>query len=61
MSEYYRWRDICRVVGSSETCIRRMIKEGVFPPPFKLSLRNVAWEKSVVDAWLKKRTGVHKW
>ena len=45
------------VVPVSPPTIWRWIKEGKFPPPFKLSANVTVWDASTVDAWLANRRG----
>lgn len=39
-------------VGLSRWTIKRLVKEGKFPAPIKLSSMRRGWRESVLDAWL---------
>jgi prophage regulatory protein len=41
--------------GLSKTHIYRLIKSGLFPRPFKLSARAIAFLESDIELWLKTR------
>lgn len=41
--------------GLGRSTIYRMISQGRFPMPVKLSARAVGWHKADVDAWLHER------
>ncbi|MDQ5770821.1 helix-turn-helix transcriptional regulator [Thiothrix subterranea] len=36
----------------SRWTVRRMLKRGLFPKPIKISERLLAWDNSVIDAWI---------
>jgi prophage regulatory protein len=42
-------------VGLSGSSIYRLIQEGKFPPPIKLSERSSGWLESEIDQWLEER------
>lgn len=41
--------------GLSRASIYRLVKEGKFPAPFKLSERASAWDAQAIDQWLESR------
>lgn len=43
--------------GLSKAHIYRLIKLGLFPKPFKLSERAIAFFESDIDAWINQRRG----
>lgn len=43
--------------GLSKTHIYRLIKLGLFPKPFKLSERAIAFFESDIDLWIDQRRG----
>lgn len=43
--------------GLSRTHTYRLIKEGAFPAPYKLSERVSAWSEGDIDAWLAEKFG----
>ena len=52
---FYRLRDLPRLAGVSESTIQRMVREGGFPAPLRLSARRVAWTAEMIAAWLDSR------
>ena len=40
-------------IGISKTHLYRLVKEGKFPAPIKLSEHVSAWDAELVDHWLK--------
>jgi predicted DNA-binding transcriptional regulator AlpA len=36
----------------SRWTVRRMLKRGLFPKPIKISERLLAWDESVINAWI---------
>lgn len=46
--------------GLSKTHLYRLIQQGKFPAPHKLSERVSAWSEEAVDNWLADRFGVHQ-
>lgn len=49
----------------SRTSIYRMMREGSFPTPIKISTRAVRWRQSELEAWLADRPratgdGIHR-
>jgi prophage regulatory protein len=47
--------DLASVVALGETTIQRMIREGQFPAPRKLSGRRVAWLVREIEEWAEQR------
>lgn len=63
---FYRARDLCGTAGSrrngeehmlpmSPATLWRMVREGAFPEPVRLSRGVTAWRADLVDAWIKSR------
>ena len=50
-----RMLDIQHKTGLSKTHIYRLIKRGLFPKPFHLSERAIAFFESDIDNWLNAR------
>ena len=44
--------DIVRMTGISESTVKRMISDGRFPKPIKLSIRRIGWPARQVKAWI---------
>lgn len=53
--EFLRLRDVIRRIGLSRTTIYRLIGDGRFPAPVKLSERASAWRLGEVQAWAAQR------
>jgi prophage regulatory protein len=43
--------DVCKITTLSKASIYRLINQGEFPPPVKISSRRVAWTDSAVQSW----------
>jgi prophage regulatory protein len=50
---YLRLPEVLRRVGLSRSSVFRLIKQGSFPAPVKLSKRASGWPAHLVDAWCK--------
>jgi prophage regulatory protein len=44
--------------GLSKTHLYRLIQQGKFPAPHKLSERVSAWDAAAIDSWLAERFGL---
>ena len=49
----YRQPEILALLGVSKATLQRMVKEGRFPSPFKISHRLNGWKVEDVNHWLK--------
>ena len=43
--------------GISRTHMYRLIQQGDFPPPSKLSERVSIWDEAAIDSWLDRKFG----
>lgn len=50
-----RKRDVLRLTGLSESTLKRWIKAGTFPAPFKLGPDMNAWQARGVKEWVRQR------
>ena len=50
-----RRRDVEELTGLSRASIYRLISEGGFPRPVRVSATAVRWKSSDIDAWIKSR------
>ncbi|MEO0028978.1 MAG: hypothetical protein RJB45_1019 [Pseudomonadota bacterium] len=50
-----RLKKVVAQTGLSKTQISRLMQRGQFPLPVRLSERVVAWDESVINAWLLER------
>lgn len=46
---------ICEALGVSRATLRRMVQDGRFPEPVRLSRRTLRWRVDEVNAWLQSR------
>lgn len=49
---FMRIKDVSKLVGFSESTIRRYEKGGVFPPSIKITKRTSVWKEQDVRDWL---------
>jgi prophage regulatory protein len=47
--------DVSKRVGLGRSSIWKMVKEGHFPPPRRLSQRSVGWFELDIEQWLRSR------
>ena len=50
-----RIRDLENKLGVKKSTIYKMIQNGEFPKPVKISERAVGWRESQADAWIARR------
>lgn len=50
-----RRKDVSDKLKISKTQIYRLIKQGHFPAPYKLSERVSVWNEAEIDAWLSQK------
>jgi prophage regulatory protein len=48
-----RMADVVRLAGVSESTIKRMVLDGRFPKPMRLSRRSIGWPARDVKVWLR--------
>ena len=49
---FLSWPKVKEIIGhKSRATIERWIKEGRFPPKYKIGKRSIAWKKSEIDVW----------
>lgn len=53
--KYLRRTDVQEITGLSRSSIYKLVKEGDFPRPIKLTGRAVAWPEQAVADWLASR------
>lgn len=46
---------VSEAVGLTRSSIYRLMDEGLFPRPLKLSPRSVGWRHSVIEKWINDR------
>jgi len=55
MSALLRRYQVEHLVGLKKSAIYKMIREGKFPKPVRISDRAVAWRQEEVEQWIKSR------
>ena len=50
-----RLRSVERMTGLSKSTIYRLIKQGRFPPPLRLTRTAVRWRREEILEWLSRR------
>ncbi len=50
-----RRREVEELTGLSRASVYRLISEGEFPRPVRVSATAVRWKASDIDAWIKSR------
>lgn len=55
MTNVIRLKQVCQQTGLGKSTIYKLIKQGAFPPPIKLSRRASAWVVAEVEAWLEEK------
>lgn len=53
--KFERFKQLKKRIPFSRTTLDRLVSEGRFPRPYKLSKKSKAWLSSEVDAWIEKR------
>ena len=51
--KFERFKQLAKRVPYSRSTIDRLVSQGKFPRPYKLSSKSKAWLSSEVDAWMK--------
>lgn len=51
-----RLREVMHATGLARSTIYKMMRDGAFPLPIKLSLRAVAWRSDDLNNWIRERS-----
>lgn len=46
-------KDVRKETALCTSSVYSLIKEGLFPPPFRVGIRRVAWTVEEIEAWKK--------
>lgn len=46
-------KEVCHIIGLAKSMVYKMIKEGRFPPPYKLSPGASRWSEEEVFSWVE--------
>lgn len=52
---WFRIGEVTALLGLSEATIYRMLAQGEFPQPVRISSRTVRWRESVMRKWMQER------
>ena len=55
LQKHYRIGEVAEVTGHAVASIYRLMSEGKFPRPIKISERSVAWPENVLVAYMAER------
>ena len=50
-----RIKDVCTALGLSRSTVYRLVEDGDFPAPIKLSRRAVGWNEAQIHYWVNTR------
>lgn len=50
-----RLPEVESVTGTKKSTIYKLVRDGSFPQPVRLSARMVAWSEAAVQAWIRAR------
>lgn len=53
--EYWREPKVLDVSGMPRSTMRALVKQGLFPPPVRITPRISAWPSLLVEAWQRQR------
>ena len=53
--QIYRIKDVIKVTGLSRSTIYRLMEQGKFPKPIKLSQRIIGFLEEDIDQWIQER------
>lgn len=58
--KFLRKDKVCEITGLPVSSVYRLMSDGDFPRPVKLSANRVAWIEAEVQAWIKERIDAAK-
>ena len=61
MNDFLNKEDILYKLKISESVLKRMIKEGKFPPPEKVNNGIRIWSYSTLEYWIKNQNTQNEW
>jgi prophage regulatory protein len=53
---FIRPRQVLEMIGVSRSTLRRMVQDGSFPQPVRITKRNAGYVIEAVEAWMQART-----
>ena len=54
-SRILRLPEVASRLGVSHDTVRRMVRDGRFPPPLEIARRSIGWLEADLDVWLAER------
>ena len=61
MNDFLNKEDILSKLKISESDLKKMIKEGKFPPPEKLHNGITIWSYATLEYWIKNQNTQNEW
>ena len=58
---FIRPRQVLEMIGVSRSTLQRMVREGSFPQPVRITKRNAGYVLEAVEAWMQARTQGLAW
>src|SRR5712692_8241619 len=58
---FIRPRQVLEMIGVSRSTLRRMVREGSFPQPVRITQRSAGYVLEAVEAWMEARTQGLTW
>jgi len=58
---FIRPRQVLEMIGVSRSTLRRMVQEGSFPQPVRITRRNAGYVLEAVEAWMQARSQGLAW
>ena len=55
---FIRPSEVLKMIGVSRTTLWRMVRDGVFPPPIRITKRNTGYILDDVEGWIRQRAGL---
>lgn len=56
MTKLISTKQVEELVSVKRDTIRKMVREGTFPPPIRISSRKNVWREDVIRAWIEEQT-----
>ncbi|EWH09032.1 phage transcriptional regulator AlpA [Catenovulum agarivorans DS-2] len=60
MTRLIKLKTVLNVTGLGRSTLYEYVKNGQFPKPVDLGIRNVAWVESEVEEWIQQRIAARK-
>ena len=61
MNDFFKIQDILSKLNINETDLKKMIKEGKFPPPDKINNGLTIWSYATFEYWINNQKIQYEW